>query len=59
MPADCKQQVDEDLTPEQTAGIRIHYARRIEDVLRVALPHTKDEAEHDEEVREEVLSATV
>jgi len=59
MPIDCKQQVDEDLTPDQTEGIRIHYARRIEDVLRVALPHTKDEAEHDEEVREEVLSATV
>ena len=59
MPADCKQQVDEDLTPEQTAGINIHYARRIEDVLAVALPKDEIEVEQDEEVREEVLSAAV
>jgi len=59
MPADCKQQVDEDLTPDQTAGITIHYARRIEDVLAVALPRDAAEAEHDEEVREEVLSAAL
>jgi ATP-dependent Lon protease len=59
MPADCKQQVDEDLTPDQTEGITIHYARRIEDVLAVALPHTKKDVVEDEEVREEVLSATV
>jgi ATP-dependent Lon protease len=59
MPIDCKQQVDEDLTPDQTEGITIHYARHIEDVLAVALPKTQDEAEKDEEVREEVLSAAV
>ena len=59
MPADCKQQVDEDLTPDQTEGITIHYAKRIEDVLAVALPHTRTETVKDEEVREEVLSATV
>ncbi|RXH57014.1 endopeptidase La [Granulicella sibirica] len=59
MPADCKQQVDEDLTPDQTEGITIHYAKRIEDVLAVALPHTRKETVKDEEVREEVLSATV
>jgi ATP-dependent Lon protease len=59
MPADCKQQVDEDLTPDQIEGITIHYARRIEDVLAVALPHDEIEAIHDEVVREEVLSAAV
>jgi ATP-dependent Lon protease len=57
MPIDCKQQVDEDLTTDQIAGITIHYARHIEDVLAVALPKTKDEAVHDGKVREEVLSA--
>ncbi len=57
LPVDCKQQVDEDLTPEQTEGITIHYARRIEDVLAVALPKDAVEEEKDEEVREEVLSA--
>ena len=56
MPADCKQQVDEDLTPDQTEGIAIHYARRIEDVLAVALPKTVGDAIKDEEVREEVLA---
>ncbi len=40
LPTDCKQQVDEDLTPDQTEGVRIHYASRIEDVLAVALPKT-------------------
>jgi ATP-dependent Lon protease len=59
MPIDCKQQVDEDLTPDQTEGITIHYARHIEDVLAVALPKTRDDVEHDQEVREEVLSAAV
>jgi ATP-dependent Lon protease len=57
LPVDCKQQVDEDLTPDQTEGITIHYARRIEDVLAVALPKDAVEAELDEEVREEVISA--
>ena len=57
LPTDCKQQVDEDLTPEQIAGVTIHYAKRIEDVLAVALPHTRKEAAQDEAVREEVLNA--
>ena len=57
MPADCKQQVDEDLTPDQTAGINIHYAKRIEDVLKVALPKDFIDEVKDEAVREEVLSA--
>jgi ATP-dependent Lon protease len=59
MPTECKQQVDEDLTPDQIDGVAIHYASRIEDVLAVALPHTKREAAHDEEIREEVLQAAV
>jgi ATP-dependent Lon protease len=59
LPTDCKQQVDEDLTPDQIAGVRIHYASRIEDVLAVALPKTPRELVQDEVVREEVLHATV
>jgi len=57
LPTECKQQVDEDLTPDQTAGVAIHYASRIEDVLAIALPKTLNEAVRDEVVREEVLSA--
>jgi ATP-dependent Lon protease len=56
LPKDCKQQVDEDLTPEQIEGVNIHYATRIEDVLAIALPKTAQEAVQDELVREEVLS---
>jgi ATP-dependent Lon protease len=59
LPVDCKQQVDEDLTPEQIEGVTIHYARHIEDVLAVAFPRDAVEAVQDEEVREEVLSAAV
>jgi ATP-dependent Lon protease len=59
MPADCKQQVDEDLTPDQTEGVTIHYASRIEDVMAVALPKTTREKVEDEVVREEVIHAGV
>jgi ATP-dependent Lon protease len=59
LPVDCKQQVDEDLTPEQIEGVTIHYARRIEDVLAVALPKNVSEQVQDDEVREEVLSAAL
>jgi len=38
LPADNRQDVEEDLTPEMTEGVEIHYAKHIEDVLAVALP---------------------
>ena len=41
LPAENRQDVDEDLTPELTEGVAIHYASRIEDVLAVALPLLK------------------
>jgi ATP-dependent Lon protease len=59
LPTDCKQQVDEDLSPDQTEGVTIHYATRIEDVLAVALPKTPGEKVLDEVVREEVIHAGV
>ncbi len=55
LPADNRQNVEEDLMPEQTAGVTIHYASRIEDVLAVALPSTPADERKDEQVREEVL----
>jgi ATP-dependent Lon protease len=57
LPVDCRQQVEEDLTPEQIEGVNIHYASVIEDVLAVALPRSPLEAVIDEEVREEILHA--
>jgi ATP-dependent Lon protease len=41
LPADNRQDVEEDLTPELTEGVDIHYAAHIEDVLAVALPLLK------------------
>ncbi len=56
LPIDVKANVEEDLTPDQIEGVTIHYAARIEDVLKVALPATPKEAVQDEVTREEVLS---
>jgi ATP-dependent Lon protease len=56
LPAENRQNVEEDLTPDQTEGVTIHYARRIEDVLAVALPKSAREERHDEAIREEVLA---
>ena len=56
LPIDVKSNVEEDLAADQTDGVTIHYASRIEDVLAVALPHTQQESVHDEEIREEVLA---
>ncbi|HVZ83072.1 MAG TPA: endopeptidase La [Terracidiphilus sp.] len=41
LPADNRQDVEEDLTPEMTKGVEIHYAKHVEDVLAVALPLVK------------------
>ena len=59
LPTDVKQNVEEDLTPEQIEGVTIHYASRIEEVLAIALPATRKDVAQDEAVREEVLSAAV
>jgi len=55
LPVDVKPNVEEDLTDDQTEGITIHYASRIEDVLAVALPHTMSELKKDKDVREELV----
>ena len=38
LPAENRQNVEEDLTPEMMEGVDVHYATHIEDVLAVALP---------------------
>ncbi len=38
LPAENRQNVEEDLTAEMTAGVNVQYASQIEDVLAVALP---------------------
>ncbi len=41
LPAENRQNVEEDLTPEMMEGVTVHYATHIEDVLAVALPSLK------------------
>lgn len=55
LPIDVKPNVEEDLTDDQTEGVTIHYASRIEDVLAVALPHTVRDLKSDEKVREDLV----
>jgi ATP-dependent Lon protease len=56
LPTDVRQNVEEDLMPEQIEGVTIHYASHIEDVLAVVLPKTKKDAVQDDALREQVLS---
>jgi ATP-dependent Lon protease len=56
IPADNKQNVDEDVLPEQMEGITVHYVASIEEVLDIALPQTSAEARADAEAREHVLA---
>jgi ATP-dependent Lon protease len=56
LPADNRQNVQEDLTPEQLQGLNMHYVKTIEELLSIALPTNRDEVKEDAEVREQVLS---
>ncbi len=56
LPIDVKPNVEEDLSPDQTEGVTIHYASRIEDVLAVALPHSMRDAVEAEQIREEAAA---
>ena len=55
LPAENKQNVEEDLTPEQLQGLTMHYVKTIEELLEIALPTSHAEVRHDEEIREQVL----
>jgi ATP-dependent Lon protease len=58
LPAENRQNVEEDLMPEQIEGVTIHYATRIEEVLDIALPRSSSEEQRDKQLREEVLQHT-
>ncbi|MHB8734282.1 MAG: S16 family serine protease, partial [Terriglobales bacterium] len=55
LPAENRQNVEEDLEPEQLAGVELTYVRSMEDVLKVALPSTPAEQRSDAKEREAVL----
>ena len=56
-PADNRQNVEEDVLPEQLEGVKVHYANTINEVLDIALPSNKDEEKKDSEIREQLLSS--
>lgn len=41
LPSENRQNVEEDITPEQLEGIKVHYVSSIEEVLAIALPKKK------------------
>ncbi len=57
LPEDNRQNVQEDLTPEQLQGLNMHYVKSIPELLEIALPTSRAEEKHDAEVREQVLTA--
>ncbi len=56
LPEDNRQNVQEDLTPEQLQGLNLHYVKSIPELLEIALPTSTAEEKHDDEVREQVLT---
>ncbi|MGD0975217.1 MAG: endopeptidase La [Candidatus Korobacteraceae bacterium] len=56
-PADNRQNVEEDVLPEQLEGVNVHYANTINEVLDIALPTSKAEEKKDSELREQLLSS--
>jgi ATP-dependent Lon protease len=59
LPAENRQDVEEDLTPELIGGVDIHYASRIEDVLAVALPQLKARQDAAPVAEEEIAVGSV
>jgi ATP-dependent Lon protease len=55
-PAENKQNVEEDVLPEQMEGVQVHYVASIEEVLDIALPQSAAQARQDAEAREHVLA---
>ncbi|MFZ0704705.1 MAG: endopeptidase La [Candidatus Korobacteraceae bacterium] len=56
LPEENRQNVEEDLTPEQLQGLTMHYVKSIPELLEFALPTSRAEEQHDAEIREQVLT---
>jgi ATP-dependent Lon protease len=59
LPAENRQNVEEDLDDNQLSGVTVHYVNSIEEALAIALPHSKREEKHDARVREQVMAGAV
>ena len=56
LPEDNRQNVQEDLTPEQLQGLAMHYVKSIPELLEIAFPASPAEEKLDADVREQVLT---
>jgi ATP-dependent Lon protease len=55
-PADNKQDVEEDILPEQLEGMNVHYVNTIDEVLAIAIPKGPEQEKKAAETREQVLA---
>jgi len=56
LPAENQMNVEEDLTPEQLEGIKVHYVSTIDEAQAIALPQTPRDEKRDAEERERHLA---
>ena len=56
LPVENRQNVEEDLTPDQIDGVKIHYVDSIAQVLSIALPASPAQEKQDAAERERVLT---
>ena len=59
LPAENRQNVEEDLDANQLSGVTVHYVNSIEEALAIALPSSKAEEKHDAALRDQVLADSV
>jgi ATP-dependent Lon protease len=55
LPSENKMNVEEDILPEQLAGVTVHYVNTIDEALAIALPTSPTEEKKDAEERERHL----
>ena len=55
LPGENKMNVEEDILPEQLAGVTVHYVNTIDEALAIALPTSPTEEKKDAEERERHL----
>src|SRR5512135_3009790 len=56
LPAENQMNLEEDITPQQLEGVKVHYVSTIDQALEVALPQTPREEKRDKEERERAIA---
>src|SRR4051812_32174385 len=56
LPAENRQNVEEDLDAQQLEGVTVHYVNSIDEALAISLPASRSEAKQDDVERERVLA---